>query len=378
MGRGSVRNWVHHPDRGVLADRWSRLIAAHNEERGPLLKQTRDRTIDTRFAPSAFDPVDRRSLRQERCRTATTVRVAFRSFDRQYLIADERVVDYPGPALWKVQGPQQLYLVSQMRKPLSAGPAAIATVDVPDTDYLHGRGGVVIPMYRDAECRHVNVTPKLPALLSRRLGISVRGAEVMLYVIGVVSHAGYTARFADELTQPGVRIPLTADPVLWRAAVAIGRSVARLHGFGEWPGDKPPGIPAELRPRVVAPFSIRPEDMPEALDYDAEQRCLRVGTGALAPVEPEVMQYQVSGLFVVRHWFDYRKRRPAGRRGGSPLDDIIGTHWTDAMTEDLRDVVAVLTGCIRLEPEQADLLDRIVAGPLITTKELAEAGVLPG
>jgi hypothetical protein len=371
------RNWVHHPDCGVLLDRWRRLVAADGSERRALLKETRDRDIDTRLSPGAFDPVDRRSLHQERDRTPAMIRIGFRSFDRQYLVADARVVDYPRPLLWQVRSPRQLYLTTQLREPLTAGPAAVAAADVPDMHYLHGRGGVVIPMYVDADGRRPNVAPKLPALLSRRLGMHVRGADVMLYVIGVVSHAGYTARFADELAQPGVRVPLTADPELWSAAVAVGRSVARLHGFGEWPGDKPPGIPPTLRPRVVAPFSPRPEDMPEALEYDPEQRCLRIGTGALAPVEPEVMQYQVSGLFVVRHWFDYRKLRPAGRRGGSPLDDIISTRWTDKMTEDLRDVIAVLTGCVRLEPEQAGLLDRITSGPLVTVTELAEAGVTP-
>ncbi|MEV0842015.1 type ISP restriction/modification enzyme [Actinocatenispora sera] len=377
LGITANRNWTHHPDPSALVDRWHRLIAAKDEERGLLLKETRDRTIDTRLGPSAFDPTARRSLREEGVRTPAQVRIGYRSFDRQYLVVDSRVVDYPRPTLWQIRGPRQLYLVTQLREPLTAGPAAVATVDVPDTHYLHGRGGVVIPMYVDADGRRPNVMPKVPALLSRRLGIQVRGAEVMLYVIGVVAHAGYTAKFADELRQPGVRVPLTADPELWRAAVTIGRSVAGLHGFGEWPADRPPGIPSALRPRVVAPFSPRSEDMPEALDYDPEQHCLRIGTGALAPVEPEVMQYQVSGLFVVRHWFDYRKRRPAGRRGGSPLDDIISTRWTDAMTEDLRDIIAVLTGCIRLEPEQADLLDRITSGPLITSSDLMEAGIAP-
>jgi hypothetical protein len=56
------------------------------------------------------------------------------------------------------------------------------------------RGGVVIPMYVDADGRRVNVMPKLHALLPRRLGIQVRAAKVMLYVVGVLAYAGYTAK----------------------------------------------------------------------------------------------------------------------------------------------------------------------------------------
>jgi len=47
------------------------------------------------------------------------------------------------------------------------------------------------------------------------------------------------------------------------------------------------------------------------------------------------------------------------------------------MTEELRDLVAVLEGCVLLQEKQTDLLDRIMASPLITTAELEEASIVP-
>jgi len=47
------------------------------------------------------------------------------------------------------------------------------------------------------------------------------------------------------------------------------------------------------------------------------------------------------------------------------------------MTEELRNLVAVLGGCIKIEPQQTHLLERIVSGKLIGVADLAEASVIP-
>jgi len=64
----------------------------------------------------------------------------------------------------------------------------------------------------------------------------------------------------------------------------------------------------------------------------------------------------------VKHWFGYRKKNPAGNRG-TPLNDIVATTWTPAMTTELLELLNVLGRCIELEPRQEDLLDRITTGP---------------
>jgi hypothetical protein len=102
-----------------------------------------------------------------------------------------------------------------------------------------------------------------------------------------------------------------------------------------------------------------------------------LGSARIEPVSPAAWEYEVSGMRVIKHWFNYRKRNPTGRRGGSDLDELTADSWMLEMTEQLRDLVAVLEGCVKLEAQQADLLGRIVEGPLITTADLTEASVLP-
>jgi hypothetical protein len=116
--------------------------------------------------------------------------------------------------------------------------------------------------------------------------------------------------------------------------------------------------------------------MPERIFYDESTRTLHVGDGEIGPVAPEVWRYQVSGMWVVKHWFGYRKKNPSGTRK-SPLDHIVATTWTTAMTTELLELLNVLGRCVALEPRQAELLERIVDGPLITINDLKDNAILP-
>jgi len=49
----------------------------------------------------------------------------------------------------------------------------------------------------------------------------------------VMAHPAFTARFADDLVQPGLRVPITADAKLFAEAVALGNEVIWLHCYGE-------------------------------------------------------------------------------------------------------------------------------------------------
>jgi hypothetical protein len=83
---------------------------------------------------------------------------------------------------------------------------------------------------------------------------------------------------------------------------------------------------------------------------------------------------------VLRQWFSYRRRdrtKPiiGDKRPPSPLDKIQPEHWLPEYTSDLLDLLNVLGRLIALEPKQADLLERICAGPLRHADELRDAGV---
>lgn len=91
--------------------------------------------------------------------------------------------------------------------------------------------------------------------------------------------------------------------------------------------------------------------------------------------------YEVSGKQVLRQWFSYRKKnreRPlmGDRRPPSKLEEVQADHWLAEYTTDLIDLLNVLGLLVQLEPQQADLLERICSGPLISIAELNAAQAL--
>ena len=155
-----------------------------------------------------------------------------------------------------------------------------------------------------------------------------------------------------------------------------------LHTFGERLADgRPAGeprLPEDERPKVLAgrPIPDTAAGFPDTIDYDPATRELKIGTGVIAPVAPEVWAYEVSGKQVLRQWFSYRKKnreRPqiGDRRPPSPLGDIQPDHWLPEYTTELLNVINVLGLLVKLEPEQAALLGEIVDGPLIPAAKVA-------
>ncbi len=121
--------------------------------------------------------------------------------------------------------------------------------------------------------------------------------------------------------------------------------------------------------------------MPDEIVYNAGLRGLQIGSGFIDNMPPEVWNYEVSGKRVLTQWFSYRKRhreRPiiGDRRPPSKLGDIQPDHWPAEYTTELLNVLQVLGGQVELEPAQADLLEQICRGPLITAAELHSAGAL--
>ena len=202
-------------------------------------------------------------------------------------------------------------------------------------------------------------------------------ADVLAYIAGVVAHPAFTQTFADELTTPGIRVPLTTDPGLWAKAVALGEQVIWLHTYGdEFDG---PGRPAgAIRYATGDPRQPMSRTaitaMPETMTYDAERAVVVLGTGELGPASPAVWEYAVGGKNVLKSWINYRKAVPGGKKT-SPLDYMHVESWDPDWTTELIDLLTVLTRLVELEDTQADLLARVVAGPVNTMESLRAAGV---
>lgn len=310
------------------------------------------------------------------------IRYGWRSFDRQWLPPDSRLLNDPRPKLWDARSAEQVYLTAPMDLSPSGGPSITATAFVPDQHHYAGRGGRVFALWKDAAATEPNLSPEVLAELARTYGGEVDPVDLFAYVAALLAHPGYVERFRDDLIRPGLRVPLTADAGLFAEAAKIGRAVIWLHSFGERLGKGrpagPPRLPEAERPVIPKDGAIpaTPEGFPDTIDYDAEKRRLLVGTGFIDKVPPEVWAYQVSGKQVLRQWFSYRKKnreRPqiGDRRPPSPLGEIQPDHWLPEYTAELINVLNVLGLLVKLEPAQADLLARICEGPLVPASRFA-------
>lgn len=386
------RNWVYAPDRDTLRLRWSTLIHATGRLKAKYFKETRDRSLDCRFPELPGVPSGEMLLRDETEEEPRIVPAAFRSFDRQYLIHDRRVIDFPRAPLWEVAGSEQVYISEPPAYALSEGPALTFSALVPNMDHFMGHhGGRVRPLYRDRRGDEPNASRELLRKLTWFVGAPVCAKDLLAYVAAVVAHSGFTRRFREELTTPGIRVPLTADKTLWQTAVKIGEEVLWLHTYGERYDDKTAGRPlgAPLLPEGERPSHIQAvptseDQMPDKISYDEATATLIVGednllgtAGRITRVSREVWEYAVGDKRVVRMWFGYRQRNPRRKKRTSDLDKINPTRWTAQFDDELLALLNVLGCCVALEPRQADLLDRICAGPLVTVADLEHEGVLP-
>ncbi len=389
------RTWVIAPDADSLQRRWERLVKApaadkeklfHPHIRGGNLGDKHSQKVVK--APLAGFPVNTKAVAAESGAGLAPVRYGYRSFDRQWIIPDVRLINQANPELWAARSGRQIFLTAPSDRSPSNGPALTVCGVIPDLHHYNGRGGRTFPMWSDAATNAPNLRPALLAHLSATYGVPVNAEDLFAYIVALTAHPAYVARFETDLATPGLRIPLTADPSTFVAASAIGRQVVWLHTYGERMHDPKQGrplasprLPTGHCPQVPLGGSIpsTPDEMPDSIGYDASKQRLLVGSGWVEPVPPEVWQYEVSGKQVIKQWFSYRaksRERPiiGDRRPPSALGNIQPEAWLAEYTTELLDLLNVLGLLVKLEPQQAAMLDRVCAGALITTTALRDAG----
>ncbi|MDE0207004.1 MAG: N-6 DNA methylase [Candidatus Tectomicrobia bacterium] len=391
------RVWVIAPDRQSLEARWDALVGERDVVKKEALFHPHllnGKPGDKHLNKELKSGLHGHEFRANAVATETgnciaPVRYGFRSFDRQWIIPDGRVINRANPTLWENFSEKQVFLTALHRSSPSNGPAISFTASVCDLDHYKGSfGGRVFPLWADSQSGASNVKTAFVDSLAEQLGTPVSGRQVMAYLAVVMAHPGYTRRFQDDLVQPGLRLPLTRDAALFAEAVALGEKVIWLHTFGERYTDPSKGRPAAAprMPTGEGPLVPRegaipsdPPRMPDRIDYDDAKHRLLVGEGFIDNVPREVWQYEVSGKQVLVHWFSYRKKdrsRPVigERRPPSPLEKIQSDRWLAEYTTELLNVLHVLGRLVALESRQADLLTRICNGPLISVETLRTAG----
>jgi hypothetical protein len=389
------RTWIISPDKTSLDRRWKTLIEAPAGQKELLFHphlrngQPGDKHSH-KIVPTPLpgSEINRKSIADETSSQVSSIEYGFRSFDRQWIAADARVINQPNPELWQCRSNHQVYLTAPSDRSPSNGPALTFTALIPDLHHYAGRGGRAFPLWADDQGESSNIRPNVLITLSKQIGLTVSPEDLLSYVAAIAANPAYTARFQKDLSTPGLRIPITANISYFREAIEVGRRVLWLHTFGERMIDVthgrpegPPRLPAGHMPVVPkeGTISSEPSKMPDTLGYDAVKHRLLIGTSFIDNVLPAVWQYEVSGKQVLLQWFSYRKKhreRPiiGDRRQPSPLGDIQPDHWLPEYTTELLNVLNVLAMVVEMEPNQAELLDRICGGPLISEDELTNAG----
>ncbi|MBI4367643.1 MAG: N-6 DNA methylase [Deltaproteobacteria bacterium] len=387
------RTWVIAPDAQSLEKRWDALrIEGDTEKKDQLFHPDRDRylskVVKIDLGLHHVRPI---TVAQDQGLVVTPIRYAFRSFDRQWIVPDHRLLSMARSDLWAGESPKQVYLTCLEAHSPENGPAITFTNLIPDNDHYKGSfGGRILPLWRDNSATQPNIKPALLAHLANIYARPVKAEDVMAYLAAVMAHPAFTARFKADLVRPGLHVPLTADAKLFAEAVALGSEVIWLHCYGERFADPSTGRPKqaprlskESAPTIPKAGAIpgAPEPLPDSMDYDPATRRLKIGKGYVENVTPEMWAYEVSGKQVLWHWFSYRRgdrSRPiiGDRRPPSPLDKVQPDHWLPEYTSDLLNLLNVLGRLIALEPKQADLLERICAGRLRTAEELRDVGAL--
>lgn len=361
------RTWPIGVTQGVLQQRWAELMKA--ADRASHFRESTDRLVNGKYKSLWGDAESSIPLADlpEDAPCPKVLPFGHRSFDRQYVIADNRLLARSREALWLAHSSRQVYFASFLTSgALGEGPALTLSTAVPDRHYFSGRGAKdILPLYRDAAGRHPNLHPALAGALKQAYGREVGAEDIAACLYAALAHPGYTARFRDELENRAVHVPLTLDRELFEAACAIGRRLIYLHSYGErfgqgqtWP-----------KGRARCTRAVPTDGLPEAFGYDAASQTLQVGDGQFGPVAPAVWDFEVSGLKVVQSWLGYRMKTRKGKKS-SPLDGITPEGWPPEFTSELLRLLHLLEETLEIYPRQEALLERIVQGTLLLAGKL--------
>ena len=391
------RSWVYDPSLSILEERWAELIEGTDlQVRAERFKKTDSTSIFAGKKPLPGDDTfqgSHESLNDQIAREVipdapNIVPVGYRSFDRQYILADARLIHRPSPKLWEYRIPDQIFIVEQHSRHPKAGPGLYISSLIPDKNSFKGsEGGRVHPAF--AVDGSPNLTEPTARLLSQRFGADAPG-DLVYYLAALTGHPGYVRTFDKPLQQAGIRVPLTADPALWERAVQLGKNVVWLHTYGErgepLPGMKylhqlPEGADYTLPTPTVDMGRTMPEKKPSfspdpvnSLSEELNNPVMGTvsfGQARCENVEKRVFDYTIGGNQVLGLWAKYRLKKPVVRRSSS-LNDIVQREWPEAWSEEYERLLYTLTHLVHLEPAQEKLLDEVLAGEQIFREEFVD------
>jgi hypothetical protein len=366
-GVKAARTWPITPAANILQKRWRQLLV--KQDRTEAFKESDDRQVTGCYPQFHSLNVDTTPIAALDPLTECPVPhpYGFRSFDRQFILPDGRLLSRPRQQLWHTASYRQIFFASLFTHPIDKGPALTVSAIVPDIHYFRGSygGKDIVPLYRDAKAAQPNLHPRLLKTLAGIYGHEVTPEDFAAYLYALLAQPAFTARFTRELESRELRVPITKNAALFTKAVALGRELLFLHTYGErfQEGRKWPAARAKCLKAVPA------DGLPEKFSYDESRQIIDVGGGEFGPVPLEVWEYEVSGLKVAQSWLGYRMKRRKGRKS-SPLDDIAPAAWTSEYTGEFLRLLGLLARTLEIHSRQAALLDDALAGDWIEAREI--------
>ena len=390
------KTWVYAPSESVLQERWAELIEGNDlEVRAERFKETSSTGIAVGKKPlpgndtfqGSLESLNNQIARELIPDTPNIVQVGYRSFARQYILADSRLLHRASPDLWEHRVPEQIFIVEQHAHYPKAGPGLYFSTLIPDMHAFNNRGGRAHPALTAGGAH--NLTEPATEMLRERVGDNAPG-DLVYYLAALTGHPGYVRTFDEPLQQAGIRVPLTADPALWERAVQLGKQVVWLHTYGER-GEPLPGIKylhqlpkdadytlpnptvdmGKTMPEKKPSFSPDPVDSLSKEENNPVMGTVSFGRARCENVEKRVFDYTVGGNQVLGLWAKYRLKKPVVRRSSS-LNDIVQREWPDAWSEEYERLLYTLTHLVHLEPAQEKLLDEVLAGEQIFREEFVD------
>ena len=364
------RTWPIGETKGLLQERWSVLMAAKNEEKRQLFKETRDRKINQPYRVGK-KPLLPLSDMGEKNAPPEIIPYGARPFDRQYAILDNRLCDLPRPELQATQSDKQIFMITLLATQLSEGPAATMTFFIPDMHYFRGSyGGQVVPLWKDSAATKPNVAEGLLGKLADIYGEKkIAPEDLFAYCYALLAAPDYTKRFYKELETPGPHVPLTRDSRLFNKAARLGRRLIWLHTDGE---RMPPSGDAESpkgKAKWIKGVPGDEDNYPDKMSYDPIANQIAVGGGRIGPVANEVWEFEVSGYKVVQRWIKQRLKKGAGKKS-SPLDSIRPRKWDFRLDDDLLHLLWKIENTVTMGGMLSGVLGEIVEGECIAAAEL--------
>ena len=390
------KTWVYAPSESVLQERWAELIEGNDlEVRAERFKETSSTGIAVGKKPLLGSDTFQGSLESLNDQIArelipdapNIVPVGYRSFDRQYILADSRLLHRASPDLWEHRVSEQIFIVEQHAHYPKAGPGLYFSALIPDMHAFNNRGGRAHPALTVGGAP--NLTEPAKQVLRERFGDNAPG-DLVYYLAALTGHPGYVRTFDKPLQQAGIRVPLTADPALWERAVQLGKQVVWLHTYGER-GESLPGmkylhqLPKDADYTLPTPTvdmgrtmpEKRPSFSPDPVDSLSKEEnnpvmgTVSFGRARCENVEKRVFDYTVGGNQVLGLWAKYRLKKPK-TNWSSSLNDIVQREWPEAWSEEYERLLYTLTHLVHLEPAQEKLLDEVLAGEQIFREEFVD------